>query len=72
MKYLSKEKVVKNKQITHTLHEKQVLRCIDFPFLVSLENAFKDNTTLYLLLPFINGGDMFSVLRKYDTKSFSQ
>ncbi|XP_063706308.1 cAMP-dependent protein kinase catalytic subunit alpha-like [Culicoides brevitarsis] len=65
MKYLSKEKVVKNKQIAHTLLEKQVLKCIDFPFLVSLEHAFKDNTTLYLLLPFVNGGDMFSVLRKY-------
>lgn len=65
MKYLSKEKVVKNKQITHTLLEKRVLTCIDFPFLVSLESAFKDNTTLYLLLPFVNGGEMFTLLRKY-------
>lgn len=65
MKYLSKEKVVKNKQISHTLHEKRVLTSIDFPFLVSLENSFKDNTTLYLMLPFINGGEMFTLLRKY-------
>lgn len=64
MKLLLKEKIIKQKQVVHTMNEKKILHCIDFPFLVTLENAFKDNTTLYIVMPFINGGEMFTLLRK--------
>lgn len=64
MKFMSKEKVIKYKQLTHTLNEKKILQAIEFPFLVSLRQSFKDNTTLYLVMPFVNGGELFTVLRK--------
>ncbi|CAM6031986.1 unnamed protein product, partial [Sphagnum compactum] len=64
MKYLSKAKIVKHKQIAHTMNEKRILASINFPFLVSLECTFKDNTTLYIVMPFISGGELFSLLRK--------
>ena len=64
MKIMEKEKLVKSKQIEHTLSEKKILQCLKFPFVVSLEFFFKDNSYIYMVMPYITGGEMFSHLRR--------
>ena len=64
LKILEKKKVVKLKQVEHTLNEKNILAAIDFPFLVNLTGSFKDNSNLYMVLEFAPGGELFSHLRR--------
>ncbi|CAB0031688.1 unnamed protein product [Trichogramma brassicae] len=63
MKILDKVKIVKLKQVENTHREKKILQCIRFPFVLYLDFCFKDNSYIYLVLPFINGGEMFIHLR---------
>jgi protein kinase A len=64
MKMLSKEKIIKHKQIQHCINEKRILRALEFPFVVSLEGSWKDPINLYLAMPFVNGGELFVHLKK--------
>jgi len=70
MKLLIKERVVKTKQVEHTLNEKRILQGLNFPFLVQLAYCFKDTSNLYLVLNFENGGELFTHLRK--SRRFSE
>eukprot|EP00041_Stephanoeca_diplocostata_P013677 m.241797 g.241797 ORF g.241797 m.241797 type:complete len:354 (-) comp19425_c0_seq1:360-1421(-) len=63
LKILEKAKVIRLKQVEHTLSEKKILACIKFPFIVNLLAHFKDNSNLYMVMEFVIGGEMFSVLR---------
>ncbi|KAI9584625.1 hypothetical protein GQX74_006520 [Glossina fuscipes] len=71
-KILLKDQIVRTKQVSHVHNEKKVLECIRFPFLIYLEFATKDYDCLYLGLPFINGGELFTYhrnrVRKFNEK----
>ncbi|XP_013110780.2 cAMP-dependent protein kinase catalytic subunit 2-like isoform X1 [Stomoxys calcitrans] len=64
VKILIKDQIVKTKQVTHVHSEKKVLASIRFPFLIHLEFSCKDFDYLYLGLPYINGGELFTYHRK--------
>ncbi|XP_045483708.1 cAMP-dependent protein kinase catalytic subunit alpha-like isoform X1 [Harmonia axyridis] len=70
LKMLEKAHVVKTKQVKHTISEIRTMDSFDFPFLIKLEYFFKDNVYLCLVMPFVNGGEMFSHLRQQ--KRFSE
>ncbi|KAJ9598376.1 hypothetical protein L9F63_010950 [Diploptera punctata] len=63
MKIMEKEHIVRMKQVQHTHNEIRILDAINFQFIVRLDYYFKDNVYIYMVLPFINGGEMFTHLR---------
>jgi serine/threonine protein kinase len=69
MKVLKKSQVVRLKQINHTKNERDVLIRISHPFIVNLWGTFQDDANLYMIMDFVAGGELFSLLRK--SKRFS-
>ncbi|KAG8331983.1 cAMP-dependent protein kinase catalytic subunit alpha-like [Homalodisca vitripennis] len=65
MKAIEKEKVIKYKQLEHTRNEKLILQCLNYPLTVYLMYCFKDNSYIYIVMPFITGGELFGHLRKF-------
>jgi len=63
LKILSLHDVIRLKQVEHVKNEKNILKEIKHPFLISLSWSFKDSYFLYLLFPYICGGELFSYLR---------
>ncbi|KAG9004121.1 camp-dependent protein kinase catalytic subunit [Tulasnella sp. JGI-2019a] len=64
VKVLLKEKVVRLKQVEHTNSEREMLHRARHPFLVNLWGTFQDNQNLYMVMDFVAGGELFSLLRK--------
>lgn len=64
IKVLKKAQVVKMKQIEHTNDERRMLQRVKHPFLVTLWGTFQDSKNLYMVMDFIEGGELFSLLRK--------
>ena len=64
IKILKKIKIIKFKQVDHILNELKILSLIDHPFLVKFNGFTQDPQYLYIIIELINGGEMFSYLRK--------
>ena len=65
LKILSKEHIIKSKQLQQTYNEKLILECLDYPFILYSKCCFKDNLYIYITLPFIQAGELFHLLRKF-------
>jgi protein kinase A len=64
IKVLKKAQVVKMKQVEHTNDERRMLSKVKHPFLITLWGTFQDSKNLYMVMDFVEGGELFSLLRK--------
>ncbi|PON20495.1 hypothetical protein TGAM01_v210665 [Trichoderma gamsii] len=64
VKVLKKAQVVKMKQVEHTNDERRMLSDVKHPFLITLWGTFQDWKNLYMVMDFVEGGELFSLLRK--------
>lgn len=64
MKVLRKEAIIARKQVAHTRAEKTILQKIQHPFIVRLHYAFQTKDKLYMILDYVNGGELFYHLKK--------
>mmetsp|Transcript_9464 Transcript_9464/g.25678 ORF Transcript_9464/g.25678 Transcript_9464/m.25678 type:complete len:283 (-) Transcript_9464:161-1009(-) len=61
---LSKNLVLRTKQVDHIIAEKEIIADIKHPFIVQMFHAFQDPKKLYLVLEFVVGGEFFTHLRQ--------
>ncbi|KAJ1569944.1 Serine/threonine-protein kinase [Nowakowskiella sp. JEL0078] len=68
MKTLRKSEMVKKDQLAHVKAERDVLaESINTPWVVQLYYSFQDVQYLYLIMEFLPGGDLMTLLIKEDT-----
>eukprot|EP00288_Rhodomonas_lens_P017554 CAMPEP_0177697838 /NCGR_PEP_ID=MMETSP0484_2-20121128/4726_1 /TAXON_ID=354590 /ORGANISM="Rhodomonas lens, Strain RHODO" /LENGTH=531 /DNA_ID=CAMNT_0019208901 /DNA_START=107 /DNA_END=1699 /DNA_ORIENTATION=+ len=59
MKVIRKAHVVKNKKVRHTQTERNIMQKIAHPFVMRLHYAFQNKGKLYMVMDYLNGGDIF-------------
>ncbi|KDE02273.1 AGC/AKT protein kinase [Microbotryum lychnidis-dioicae p1A1 Lamole] len=64
LKTLRKAHIVSRSEVTHTLAERTVLAQVNNPFIVPLKFSFQNAEKLYLVLAFVNGGELFHHLQR--------
>ncbi|KAF2842427.1 kinase-like protein [Patellaria atrata CBS 101060] len=66
LKSLIKSEMYKKEQLAHVRAERDILAESDSPWVVKLHTTFQDNTFLYMLMEYLPGGDLMTMLIKYE------
>ena len=69
LKVLKKQNIVKLKQVEHTCEERRILSKIKHPFLIQLWGTFSGSKNLYMVTDYVEGGELFSLLRRSHVSS---
>jgi CRP-like cAMP-binding protein len=64
LKSISKVNVIDSKLEKAVLREKELLQLLNHPFILNLVASYQDSDNLYLLLPLVLGGELYSLLGK--------
>lgn len=68
---LNKEKIVRMKQVSHTKNEQMLLQAVQHPFIINLWGAFQDAANLYMVMDFVPGGELFTLLRRSNVRGLA-
>lgn len=63
IKVLRKDNLIETNQIPNIISEKNIMMEVDHPFLVSLDYVFSDPLRIHLIMPFINGGELYQIAK---------
>jgi len=67
MKVLRKAEMVEKEQVAHVRAERDILVEVDHTWVVKMFYSFQDADSLYLVMEFLPGGDIMTLLMKKDT-----
>ncbi|KAG1704556.1 hypothetical protein DVH05_005487 [Phytophthora capsici] len=64
MKIVSNKYIVQKNSVAYLQAERDIMTKINHPFLISLRYAFQTKSNVYLVMPFVAGGELFHHLHK--------
>lgn len=70
IKSIRKDILIEYDQIENTLREKDILFECNHPFLIQMDFLFQNDLRLYFVMPFIEGGELYKILKAQ--KKFSE
>jgi serine/threonine protein kinase len=62
IKIISKSWVLRRNQLSHVFAERDILAHLHHPFVVSFKGSFQDRFCLYLVLEYVQGGELYTRL----------
>jgi protein kinase X len=71
LKVMKKARIAKLKQLEHVQNEVRIMSHVRSPLMVELYAVFQDDNSLYMLLEYIPGGELFSHLRRQEKFAFA-
>jgi len=72
MKKMNKTEMVYKNQVQHVRAERDVLARADNPWIVELKYSFQDEKHLYLVMEYLSGGDLMTLLMRKDILTESE
>ncbi|QPG77112.1 cAMP-dependent protein kinase catalytic subunit [Brettanomyces nanus] len=67
MKVFRKSRVVSAKQIEHTNDERRIMAITHHPFITRMWGTFQDCKSIFIIMDYIEGGELFTLLRRSKT-----
>lgn len=55
---MDKAKIITKKSVSSVMNEKELLCKLEHSFIVNMHSAFQDRENLYLLIDYLDGGDL--------------
>jgi cGMP-dependent protein kinase len=68
LKTMKKKQIVEFKLQKNIMYEASMQKNCNHPFILSLVSTYQDDNMLYMLLEFVQGGELFSLLANYDQR----
>ena len=72
LKVMKKVRIVKLKQLIHIQNELRILATVRCDFIPELNAFFQDDSSIYMLMEFVPGGELFSHLRRQEFFELAQ
>jgi len=67
LKAMKKSVIIKQKQLHHIASEVHLMCIVKHPFIVELVGHFQDENRIYMVMEFVAGGELFTLLRNERT-----
>lgn len=72
MKVMDKAFLLQQQQQQHTIDELNVMKRVQHPFMIALYNAFQNDASLFLVMEFMQGGDLYVTMQGLPENKFSE
>jgi len=68
LKVMDKKEIIQRKMIQGVTREKNVMASVEHPFILNLVSTFQDKSSIYMLMSYVQGGELFGLIYNISKK----
>ena len=70
LKVMDKQEIIEKKMTKGVTREKNVMSSVEHPFISNLVSTFQDNHSLFMLMDYVQGGELFGLIYNVSKKGY--